>query len=78
MSFRARQTNDLVRIAAAGGGFRINLAARQTDDLVRIAAAAGQSGAKIVLLGMVARPTDDLVRIAAAGKGNVQFEDQDV
>jgi hypothetical protein len=36
-------TEDLVRIAEAGDGFRIDAAGRFTDDLVRIADAGGGS-----------------------------------
>ena len=75
MAFDARLTNDLVRIAAAGGGFHLNGGARLTDDLVRIAAAARGGGARLLLSGMSARLTDDLVRIGAAGGGSVIFED---
>lgn len=67
-------TDDLVRIAAAGGGFRLNAGGRLTDDLVRIAAAARHGGARLILAGMGARLTDDLVRIGAAGGGAVVFE----
>lgn len=74
MSFENRPTDDLVRLAAAGGGFRLDAGMRSTDELVRIAAAAGNSGAQIVLAGMAPRPIDDLVRIGAAGKGLVRLE----
>ena len=74
MSFGARSTNELVRIAAAGGGFRLDAAARSTDELVRIAAAASSNGARITFYGLGARSTDDLVRIGAAGKGSVFLE----
>lgn len=67
--------NELVRIAAAGGGFSLRAGHLPVNDIVRIAAAAGQSGAKIALQGVVHLPTRDVVRIAAAGKGNVRFED---
>jgi DNA replication protein len=75
MSFELFDVNALVRIAAAGGGFRLEASLRTTNDLVRVAAAAGNSGASIAFAGMVMRPIDDLVRIAAAGKGRVTFED---
>lgn len=75
MSFQSRLTDDLVRIAAAGGGFRFVASARLTDDLVRIAAAASKHNARVFMSGMSARLTDDLVRIGAAGKGAVVFED---
>lgn len=75
MSFESRTTADLVRIAAAGGGFRLNAGARTTADLVRIAAAASNHGASLIFAGMAARPTAELVRIGAAGKGAVVLED---
>jgi DNA replication protein len=74
MSFELRSTNDLVRIAAAGGGFILDAALRSTDDLVRIAAAASTHGARVTFSGLKLRSTDDLVRISAAGKGAVMLE----
>jgi hypothetical protein len=68
-----RAITDLVRIAAAGGGFVIDVRNRSTDDLVRIAAATRSRGAKITFLGLDNRTTPDLVRIAAAGGGNIVF-----
>ena len=68
-----KTTDDLVKIAAAGGGFRIS-AARPVNDLVRIAAAAANGGAKIIIAKAAAVQTMDLVRIASAGKGRVFFE----
>lgn len=74
MSFQGRSTGDLVRIAEAGGGFRLDAAERPTDDLVRIAGAASSWGVRLVFAGMIERSTDDLVRIADAGEGCVEFE----
>jgi len=74
MSFQGRPTEDLIRVAAAGGGFRLDAAGRPTDDLVAIAAAASEWGVPLVFAGMDGRPTDDLVMIADAGEGNVVFE----
>ena len=73
--FETRTVDDLVRIAAAGGGFRLDASVRRTDNLVRIAAAASRNGAKVIFTGLKIRTTDDLVRIGAAGKGCVFFED---
>jgi DNA replication protein len=75
MSFETKTPEDLIRIAAAGGGFRFNAGLWNTDDLVRIATAAESSGALLFLSGMSIRTTGDLVRIGTAGKGNVVFED---
>jgi hypothetical protein len=74
MSFAGRPTEDLVRIATAGAGFRLEAADRSTDDMVAIAAAASDWGVRLVFTGMDGRPTEDLVAIAEAGEGNVEFE----
>lgn len=74
MSFAGRSTEDLIRIATAGAGFRLDAAGRPTDDLVVIAAASSDWGVRLVFTGMEGRPTDDLVAIAEAGEGNVELE----
>jgi hypothetical protein len=74
--FEARTTEDLMRIAAAGGGMELRGSARTTEDLMRIAAAASGKGARLFIRGMSARTTEDLMRIAAAGKGCVVFADK--
>ncbi len=73
--FEQRPVDDLIRIAAAGGGFRLNASMKLTEDLIRIAAAASNKSAKMVFLGLNTRTTDDLIRIATAGKGCVLFDD---
>lgn len=75
MSFSSRTTDDLVRIAFAGGGFHLAAGGRTTDDLVRIAHAGSEKGARLVFSGLSGRRVDDIVRIAFAGKGCVQFGD---
>jgi hypothetical protein len=72
----ARATDELVRIAAAGGGFRIN-AARCVDDLVRIAAAAGNSkhGTRTVIHGVGNMSTDDLVALRPPEKVRLRSSD---
>lgn len=75
MSFETKTPDDLIRIATAGGGFRLNAGLWQTNDLVRVAAAASNSGALVFLSGMSIRTTEDLVRIGSAGKGRIVFED---
>lgn len=72
---KTRMTDDLVRIASAGGGFRLEAGTRMTDDLVRIASAASQGGGTVYFSGIKTRMTADLVRIASAGNGHVVFED---
>jgi hypothetical protein len=70
-----RLTADLMRIAAAGGGFRIS-AVRGVNDLLKIAAAASHSqhGARIIVTGADILSTEDLIQIATAGHGAVSFE----
>ena len=74
MSFELRSTPDLVQVAAAGGGFRLDAATRPTPDLIQIAAAAASGKAHVTFAGMEHRPTADLVQIGEAGKGFVSFE----
>ena len=73
--FETRLIDDLVRIAAAGGGFKLDASTRRADDLVRIAAAASTKGAKIIFTGLKTRTTEELVRIGAAGKGSGEYRD---
>ncbi|WP_243338566.1 hypothetical protein [Anaeromyxobacter soli] len=67
--------DDLARIAAAGGGFRIDGSRRAVDDLARLAAAAGRGGGSVTITGLKMYSVDDLARLAAAGKGHVILED---
>lgn len=66
-----RTTDELVRIALAGGGLELDASKRSTDDLVRIVLATGQKGAQTKVVNVASKSTDDLVRIALAGKGRV-------
>jgi hypothetical protein len=75
MTLSNRTTDELVRIAHAGGGFRLDTSGRPTEDLVRIAAATRTNKATVIFAGMGMRSTDDLMKIGSAGKGCVIFED---
>lgn len=75
MSFNTKLTNDLIKIATAGGGFRLDAKTRLTDELVQLAAAAKTGGATVIFSGTGMFSTQDLIRIGAAGKGAVIFED---
>ena len=68
-----RTTDDLIRIAIAGGGFVLDAGPRPTEDLIRISIAVKGKG-RLTFRGMAARTTDDLIRIAIAGGGHVTFE----
>lgn len=74
MSFEHRATEDLIRIANAGGGFTLDAGFRSTEDLIRIANAASNKGARVVFRGLAQRSTEDLIRIGNAGKGAVSLE----
>jgi len=74
--FELRTTEDIIRIAAAGGGFTLRATLRPTNDLIRIAAAASSKGARITFTGLKLRPTNDIIQIASAGKGSVVFEEE--
>jgi hypothetical protein len=75
MSFAKMPTDDLIQIANAGGGFRLDATHRYPDELVQIASAAKNGGATVIFYGMSRCYTHDLIRIATAGKGAVIFED---
>lgn len=68
-------TSDLIRIAAAGGGLRIDCSKRLTSDLIRIAASASSGGALVILENTSLMLSSDKIRIAAAGKGHILFND---
>lgn len=67
--------SDLVRIAAAGGGLRIDCSDKVVADLVRIANAASLGGGYLILENTQRMIVSDKVRIAVAGKGQVIFND---
>ncbi len=70
-----RTVEDLVRIANAGGGLKLDGANISVDALARIAHAAKHKGARIVVINSSHFPTDQLMRIGHAGGGCVIFED---
>lgn len=67
-----RSTDDLVRIAVAGGGLVLGSTGKSTEDLVRIAVAASNRGARLTIAAGT-MSVDELVQIAVAGQGVVQF-----
>jgi hypothetical protein len=76
MAFELKQTSELVSIAAAGGGFDINVSLRPTPDLVAIAGAAKRGNARLIFRGLHLRQHSELVSIASAGGGAVTFADR--
>jgi DNA replication protein len=71
--FENREITEVIRIAAAGGGFRMDGSNRSTEELIRVAAASRSKGARLEFSGLHHRSTNELIRIAAAGGGNVVF-----
>jgi hypothetical protein len=67
-----RSTDELCRIARAGGGISIYADTRPVEDLVLIARALDH-GAELTLSGMALRSADDLCRVAQAAPGRVTF-----
>ena len=75
MSLGKMPVDDFIRIANAGGGFRLDATHRYPDELIQITTAAKTGGTTVIFYGMSAHYTDDLIQIATAGKGSVIFED---
>lgn len=67
--------SDMVRIAAAGGGLRIDCRGKLVSDLIRIAAAGCGRRGRIILENTSHILVSDKIRIAAAGQGCVLFND---
>lgn len=66
--------DQIVRIAAAGGGMTIDANGKTVDQLVRIATAASQHQSSLVIRNSQNYTVDQLVRVATAGKGCVVFD----
>ena len=69
-----RSTDDLVKIAAAGGGLILDGETKSTDELIQIASAAAESEGLVTISNVGEKNTDELIQIAAAGDGSVIFE----
>jgi DNA replication protein len=68
--------SDLIGLAAAGGGMRVNCQGKMISDLVRIAAAASGKKAILILENTKTIMVSDKIKIAAAGQGCVFFNDE--
>jgi hypothetical protein len=76
MHFENRPLEDLIHIAAAGGGFRIDARHWTVQNLIRIAAAASGQGPRVIISGVGNLTVENLIHIGAAGHGAVMFEDE--
>lgn len=74
MTIKTLTTNDLVRVASAGGGLKISARSLTLDDMVRVAFAASSKGARIIIEDAQVLTADQMVRIGFAGKGCASFE----
>jgi dihydroorotase-like cyclic amidohydrolase len=69
-----RSIEELIEIARAGGGFRLDASRCSTEDVLRVARVAGECGAQVHISRIYSKSTDDLIKIASAAKGHVFFE----
>lgn len=69
-----KTTDQLIKIASAGGGMIIDGKSKTTDQLVKITSTASKSGSKIIITNAGTKTTDQLVKIAVAGNGNAIFD----
>lgn len=67
--------SDLIRIAAAGGGLRLDCTKHYVSDIIKIACAASDSQAKLILENSNKLYVSDAIKIASAGHGSVIFND---
>lgn len=69
----ALSVRDLMRVAQAGGGLRLDARAFRVYDLVQIVSA-GRSGARFVIPNSAVLRLHEMVQIANAAPGAVLFE----
>ncbi|MGP1717095.1 MAG: hypothetical protein ACTS9Y_07945 [Methylophilus sp.] len=74
MRFETIATEELIRIAHAGLGFKLSVTSKSLDDLIRIADAAKDKSAKITFTGFDHLSDYDIKRIEMASQGHVSFE----
>jgi DNA replication protein len=68
-----KSTSDLISIARAGGGLRLDAASNTTSDLISIARAISE-GSRLIIYNSDSKTTSDLISIARAGGNKVVFE----
>jgi DNA replication protein len=71
---KERSNEDLIQIAAAGGGLVLDANGRDVAGLMQIAAISRKRESTLYLKNCGGMNTADLMNIAAAGSGHVVFE----
>lgn len=74
MRFETIATDELIRIAHAGLGFKLSASSKPLADLLRIADAAKDKGATITFTEFSSLSDYDIKRIQLASEGHVLFE----
>ncbi|MFD0913971.1 hypothetical protein [Methylophilus luteus] len=74
MRFETIATDELIRIAHAGLGFKLSASSKPLADLLRIADAAKDKGATITFTEISGLSDYDIKRIQLASEGHVLFE----
>ncbi len=73
--FKSKTVVELIQIASAGGGFKLDAKNKNVLELIQIANAAANGGGRIIFTGLGNKTTIELIQISNAGKGNIFFED---
>ncbi|MES2468619.1 MAG: hypothetical protein V4675_15045 [Verrucomicrobiota bacterium] len=69
-----KSVTDLLSIARAGGGLRLDASVLATTDLISIARALTGVGSRLFIFNTDSKATTDLLSIARAGNDRVVFE----
>lgn len=69
-----KTTDELIQIALAGGGMKIDARMKTSSELVKIALAASNKKAQLTLVNVKMKTTQELIQIALAGRGCVVFD----
>ena len=75
MGLQTKTTSELIKIASAGAGFKLNAKTKTTSELIKIASAAASGNAQVTFVGLNTKTTSELIKIGSAGKGNIVIED---
>lgn len=68
-----KMTDQIVKIAQAGGSIELDANDKMTDQLIKIAQAVKVGGGSLRLLNADSKMTDQLVKIAQTAPGRVTF-----